>query len=159
MGWTEYEPDQAQKALAESAWNFACEMQEGRISTLKDTVMELEEKLEIAEKDIRYLKKRLEDANEDVAKIARDNVRLRKELLQYVEPVEVDHIIYVATHNTEQDTFYVGTLTEIMEWCEDWDHGVSSLNFFRLGDEVRVGFVDMGKETRFNRTISPDDIV
>ena len=137
------------RECAEHAWNSAYEMQEDRISNLKAEIMELEEKLEIAEKDNRYLNKRLRDANEDVSKIARDNVRLRKELLQYEEPVEVDHVVYVATHNTEQDTFYVGTLPEIMEWCEDWNHGVSSLNFFRLGDEVRVGFVDMGKETRF----------
>jgi uncharacterized coiled-coil protein SlyX len=153
MGWTEYEPDQAQRALAESAWNFACEMQEGRISTLKDTVMELEEKLEIADKDIRYLKKRLKDANEDVAKIARDNVGLRKELLQYQEPTEERAVKYIATVNEvcedEADAFYMGTLDDIMEWCEDWNHCINDVKFYRLGDEVRVSFVDMGKETRF----------
>jgi len=57
---------------------------------------------------------------------------------------------YVATHNIEHDTFYVGTLTEIMEWCEEWNHPINTLSFYRLGDEIRVGFVDLGKETRFS---------
>ena len=141
------------RECAEAAWNFAYEMQEDRISNLKVGVMELEEKLEIAEKDIRYLKKRLEDANEDVAKIARDNARLRKELASYQEPTEERAVKYIATVNEvcedEADAFYMGTLDDIMEWCEDWNHCINDVKFYRLGDEVRVSFVDMGKETRF----------
>lgn len=141
------------RECAEAAWNFAYEMQEDRISNLKVGVMELEEKLEIAEKDIRYLKKRLEDANEDVAKIARDNARLRKELASYQEPTEERAVKYIATVNEvcedEADAFYMGTLDDIMEWCEDWNHCINDVKFYRLGDEVSVSFVDMGKETRF----------
>ena len=141
------------RGCAENAWNFAYEMQDHRIRALSDEVMELEEKLEIAEKDIRYLKKRLSDANEDVAKIARDNVRLRKELESYQEPTEERAVKYIATVNEvcedEADAFYMGTLDDIMEWCEDWNHCINDVKFYRLGDEVRVSFVDMGKETRF----------
>lgn len=141
------------RECAESAWNFAYEMQEHRIRALSDEVMELEEKLEIADKDIRYLKKRLGDANEDVAKIVRDNARLRKELASYQEPTEERAVKYIATVNEvcedEADAFYMGTLDDIMEWCEDWNHCINDVKFYRLGDEVRVSFVDMGKETRF----------
>lgn len=133
----------------EAVWDY----QEDRISNLKVGVMELEEKLEIAEKDIRYLKKRLKDANEDVAKIASYNAQLRKELESYQEPTEERAIKYIATVNEvcedEADAFYMGTLDDIMEWCEDWNHCINDVKFYRLGDEVRVSFVDMGKETRF----------
>lgn len=139
--------------IAEQAWNFACEMQEGRISTLKDTVIELEEKLEIAEKDIRYLKKRLREANENLHQIAKENVDLHKQLESYQEPTEERAVKYIATVNEvcedEVDAFYMGTLDDIMEWCEDWNHCINDVKFYRLGDEVRVSFVDMGKETRF----------
>lgn len=43
----------------------------------------------------------------------------------------------------------MGTLDDIMEWCEDWNHRINDVKFYRLGDEVRVSFVDMGKDTRF----------
>ena len=66
------------------------------------------------------------------------------------EPPVDDAQQYVVTHNIEHDTFYVGTLTEIMEWCEEWNHPINTLSFYRLGDEIRVGFVDLGKETRFS---------
>lgn len=139
--------------MAEQAWNFAYEMQNDRIRSLSDEVMELEEKLEIAEKDIRYLKKRLRDANEQITSIAKDNGKLRTELASYQEPTEERAVKYIATVNEvcedEADAFYMGTLDDIMEWCEDWNHCINDVKFYRLGDEVRVSFVDMGKETRF----------
>lgn len=141
------------RQVAEAAWSFAYEMQEDRISNLKVGVMELEEKLEIAEKDIRYLKKRLEDANEQITSIAKDNGKLRTELESYQEPTEERAVKYIATVREvcedEADAFYMGTLDDIMEWCEDWNHCINDVKFYRLGDEVRVSFVDMGKETRF----------
>ena len=116
-------------------------------------VVELEEKLEIADKDIRYLKKRLGDANEQITSIAKDNGKLRTELASYQEPTEERAVKYIATVNEvcedEADAFYMGTLDDIMEWCEDWNHCINDVKFYRLGDEVRVSFVDMGKETRF----------
>jgi len=158
--------DDHPRRVAEAAWDFAYEMQEYRIKELEkmcdgrdEIIEELQEELKESQQkhldSIRALRK----ANEQITRIAADNVKLRIELGKQEEPVECEQVVYVATHNIEEDTFYVGSLREIMEWCEEWNHGVSSLNFYRLGDEVRIGFVDMGKETRFNRTLSPGDIV
>ena len=108
------------RECAEQAWNYAYEMQEDRISNLKVGVMELEEKLEIAEKDIRYLKKRLGDANEQITSIAKDNGKLRTEIASYQEPTEERAVNYIATVSEvcedEAEAFYMGTLDDIMEW-------------------------------------------
>lgn len=122
-------------------------MSNGRDEVIEELREELKESQQKHLDSIRALR----TANEQIINIAKDNGQLRTEIESYQEPVpdECEQVVYVATHNIEEDTFYVGSLREIMEWCEDWNHGISSLNFFRLGDEVRVGFVDMGKDTRF----------
>jgi len=140
------------RQVAEAAWKY----QQTRIDELEQMCNGRDEIIEELREELKDIQERHSDslvalrrANEQITRIAADNVELRKELESYQEPVECEQVVYVATHTVEEDTFYVGSLREIMEWCEDWNHGVSSLNFFRLGDEVRVGFVDMGKETRF----------
>ena len=142
-----------QRYIAEQAWNFAYEMQENRIKQLEEA---LESRQQRHLDSIRALR----EANEQITRIAADNVQLRKELESYQEPAEERAVKYIATVNEvcedEADAFYMGTLDDIMEWCEDWNHCINDVKFYRLGDEVRVSFVDMGKETRFGGGKSDD---
>ena len=134
------------RECAEQAWNFAYEMQEDRIKQLEEA---LESRQQRHLDSIRALRR----ANEQITSIAKDNVQLRRELGSYQEPTEERAVKYIATVNEvcedEADAFYMGTLDDIMEWCEDWNHCINDVKFYRLGDEVRVSFVDIGKETRF----------
>ena len=134
------------RECAEQAWNFAYEMQEDRIKQLEEA---LESRQQRHLDSIRALRR----ANEQITSIAKDNGKLRTELESYQEPTEERAVKYIATVNEvcedEADAFYMGTLDDIMEWCEDWNHCINDVKFYRLGDEVRVSFVDMGKETRF----------
>lgn len=178
---------------ASAAWGY----QQERIETKNSMIMTLEDSLKESQQKHLDSIRALRRANEQITRIAADNVQLRKELANYEEPEGDEYVtnevkcnrhpdaphgynrnashaegryvcdceywepdesedelvsgceMYAAIHNVEDDAFYVGTLAEIMEWMEDHCHGVSNINFYRLGDEVRIGFVDMGKETRF----------
>lgn len=152
------------RECAEQAWNFAYEMQEDRISNLKAGVMDLEEMCKGRDEIIEELREELKlsqqkhldsiralrKANEQ---LARDNAQLLYRSVEQDEPAEERAVKYIATVNEvcedEADAFYMGTLDDIMEWCEDWNHCINDVKFYRLGDEVRVSFVDIGKETRF----------
>ena len=141
------------RECAEQAWNFAYEMQDKRIKQLEEA---LESRQQRHLDSIRALR----EANENLHEIAKENVDLHKELASYQEPTEERAVKYIATVNEvcedEADAFYMGTLDDIMEWCEDWNHCINDVKFYRLGDEVRVSFVDMGKETRFGGGKSDD---
>ena len=134
------------RQVAEAAWNFAYGMQNERIRKMD---AELKESQQKHLDSIRALRR----ANEQITSIAKDNGKLRTDLESYQEPTEERAVKYIATVSEvcedEADAFYMGTLDDIMEWCEDWNHCINDVKFYRLGDEVRVSFVDMGKETRF----------
>ena len=136
------------RECAEQAWNFAYEMQNERIRKMDAEIKDIQERHSDSLAALRR-------ANEQITRIAADNVQLRKELESYQEPTEERAVKYIATVNEvcedEADAFYMGTLDDIKEWCEDWNHCINDVKIYRLGDEVRVSFVDMGKETRFNR--------
>lgn len=134
------------RECAEAAWNFAYEMQNERIRKMDAELKDIQERHADSFAALRR-------ANEQITSIAKDNGKLRTELASYQEPTEERAVKYIATVNEvcedEADAFYMGTLDDIMEWCEDWNHCINDVKFYRLGDEVRVSFVDMGKETRF----------
>jgi len=135
-----------QRYIAEQAWNYAYEMQNERIRKMDAELKESHQK------HLDYIRA-LRMANEQITSIAKDNGKLRTDLESYQEPKKERSFKYIATVNEvcedEADAFYMGTLDDIMEWCEDWNHCINDVKFYRLGDEVRVSFVDMGKETRF----------
>ena len=165
--------DDHPRRVAEAAWNFSYEMQEYRLNEVakqnielrerineledfiqnsdsRERIAELEEELKLSQQKHLDSIRALRRANEQ---LARDNAQLLYRSIEQDEPTEERAVKYIATVNEvcedEADAFYMGTLDDIMEWCEDWNHCINDVKFYRLGDEVRVSFVDMGKETRF----------
>lgn len=67
--------------VAEAAWNFAYDLQEHRISVLKDEVMELEEQLKESQQKHLDSIRALRRANEQITSIAKDNGKLRYALI------------------------------------------------------------------------------
>ena len=134
---------------ASAAWGY----QQDRIETKNSIIMSLEDALKESQQKHLDSIRALRRANEQITSIAKDNGKLRTDLESYQEPKKERSFKYIAIVNEvcedEADAFYMGTLDDIMEWCEDWNHCINDVKFYRLGDEVRIGFVDMGKETRF----------